>query len=253
MVPIEFRWSDSNSHCQHEEPVNIWPFHCRQRLYTGEELAAGARFCKIYIITALFDFVPMLLDPSLAFAFALSTLNATAKFTSTNTCHPDGTMNIRQSTFSFDDKVQASSNDAPVKIAFLSTRHPHIMYRFAFLEKMGGFEFTGSYEVEEISTRLVVEIPKLKRFTNATALLDTNLDVIMFHSLDPDVPKWARFDINHPTPFKGLFSKKPGAAIPEDFVNLAQEIESKRPGLAVELVYEIYYSEAMEFAREVVK
>jgi hypothetical protein len=47
--------------------------------------------------------------------------------------------------------------------------------------------------------------------------------------------------------------EKPGAAIPEDFYALAKEIECKRPGLAVELGYEMHYSEALGFARKVVK
>jgi predicted dehydrogenase len=129
-----------------------------------------------------------------------------------------------------------------------------VMYRFAVLDQMGGFEFTGFYEEEEdIATRLAAELPKLKRFHNASELLDANPDVVMIHSLDPDVPKWARFAINHPMPFKGLFLEKPGAALPEDFYALAKEIESKRPHLAVELGYEIHYSEAMDFTRKVVK
>lgn len=47
--------------------------------------------------------------------------------------------------------------------------------------------------------------------------------------------------------------EKPSAALPEDFYALAEEIQCKRPGLAVELRYEMHYSEAPEFARKVVK
>jgi predicted dehydrogenase len=150
--------------------------------------------------------------------------------------------------------VNRSSNQPPVKIAFLGTRHPHVMYRFSILEKMAGFEFTGYYEeVESIAARLAKELPNLKRFTTPESLLDANPDVVLIHSLDPDVPKWARFAINHPSPFKGLFLEKPGAAVTEDFYALAKDIEVKRPDLAVELGYEMHYSEALEFARKVIK
>lgn len=162
-------------------------------------------------------------------------------------------MDILHSKFSFKDE----SNDdkqAPIKIAFLGTRHPHVKYRFAVLNKMGGFEFCGFYEeVEEIASELAKRLPRLPRFNTAEELLNTNPDVIMIHSLDPDVPRWAQFAINHPTPFKGLFLEKPGAADPADFYKLAEEIEAKRPGLAVELGYEIHYSEALEFARKVIR
>ncbi|TGO61642.1 hypothetical protein BOTNAR_0126g00140 [Botryotinia narcissicola] len=47
-----------------------------------EELAAGARFRKIYIIAALLGFIPMLIGPPLTFAFTSETLNASKVFTS---------------------------------------------------------------------------------------------------------------------------------------------------------------------------
>lgn len=47
-----------------------------------DELAKGARFRKIYIIAALFGFIPMLLGPPLTFAFAHRTLDASRTFTS---------------------------------------------------------------------------------------------------------------------------------------------------------------------------
>ena len=162
-------------------------------------------------------------------------------------------MDILGGGWSFKDKGKVS-DEPPVKIAFLGTRHPHVMYRFAVLDQMGGFEFVGFYEEEEeIATRLEKEIPRLKRYGTAGELLDAGPDVIMIHSLDPDVPKWSRFAINHPSSFKGLFLEKPGAAIPEDFYKLAEEIETKKPGIAVELGYEMHYSEAMDFARKVIK
>lgn len=127
------------------------------------------------------------------------------------------------------------------------------MYRFAVLEQMGGFDFTGFYEEDEsIAEGLALRLPKLPRFKDPSALLSAGADVIMIHSLDPDVPRWARFCINHPSAFRGLFLEKPGAAQPSDFYALAAEIESARPGLAVELGYEIHYSEALDFARGVV-
>lgn len=163
-------------------------------------------------------------------------------------------MDVRKSSFTFKDQIATVPNEPPIKIAFLGTRHPHVMYRFAVLDKMGGFEFTGFYEEEtEIAAQLAKELPNLQRFHNPSDLLDANPDVVMIHSLDPDVPKWARFAINHRTPFKGMFLEKPGAAIPEDFYALAQEIETQRPGLAVELGYEMHYSEALDFARKVIK
>jgi hypothetical protein len=124
-----------------------------------------------------------------------------------------------------------------------------MMYRFAVLEQMGGFEFSGFYEEdEEIAGKLAERLPRLPRFNTPNALLDTNPDVVMIHALDPDVPCWARFAIDDPAPFKGLFLEKPGTAVPEDFYRLADEIQKKRPDLAVELGYEIHYSESLDFA-----
>ena len=162
-------------------------------------------------------------------------------------------MDILKGAWSFEKEDEATT-EAPIKIAFLGTRHPHVMYRFAVLEKIRGFEFIGFYEeVAEIATKLADKIPSLKRFSTPEDLLNANPDVVMIHSLDPDVPKWARFAINHPTPFRGMFLEKPGAAKPEDFYTLAQEIERKKPGVAVELGYEMHYSEAMDFTRKVIK
>ncbi|TGO14038.1 hypothetical protein BTUL_0059g00230 [Botrytis tulipae] len=47
-----------------------------------EELAAGARFRKIFIIAALFGFIPLLIDPPLTFAYTSKTLDASKVFTS---------------------------------------------------------------------------------------------------------------------------------------------------------------------------
>lgn len=163
-------------------------------------------------------------------------------------------MDILKTSFDFKNTTNGHTTDKPIKIAFLGTRHPHVMYRFAVLEKMGGFTFSGFYEEDEsIATKLAERLPRLPRLNTATELLDTNPDVVMIHSLDPDVPRWARFAINHPVPFKGLFLEKPGAALPSDFVALASEIKSKRPGLAVELGYEMHYSESLSFARKVIQ
>ena len=152
-------------------------------------------------------------------------------------------MDILKGSWSFEKESKANSTGASIKIAFLGTRHPHVMYRFAVLEQIGSFEFTGFYEeVAENATKLADKIPSLKRFSTPEDLLNANPDVVMIYSLDPDVPKWARFAINHPTPFRGLFLEKPGAARPEDFYTLAQEIVSKKPGVAVELGYEMHYS-----------
>lgn len=47
-----------------------------------EELAAGARFRKIFIIAALFGFIPLLIGPPLTFAFTSKALDASKVFTS---------------------------------------------------------------------------------------------------------------------------------------------------------------------------
>ncbi|KAH6867400.1 putative ABC multidrug transporter [Thelonectria olida] len=47
-----------------------------------EELKAGARFRKIFILAAIFGFIPMLISPPLALAFTGETLDATTVFTS---------------------------------------------------------------------------------------------------------------------------------------------------------------------------
>ncbi|THV45305.1 hypothetical protein BGAL_0505g00080 [Botrytis galanthina] len=47
-----------------------------------EELAAGARFRKIFIIAAPFGFIPLLIGPPLTFAFTSKTLDASKVFTS---------------------------------------------------------------------------------------------------------------------------------------------------------------------------
>ncbi|PYH94822.1 putative ABC multidrug transporter [Aspergillus ellipticus CBS 707.79] len=47
-----------------------------------EELAAGARFRKIFIVAALFGFIPQLIGPALTFAFTERTLNSSTMFTS---------------------------------------------------------------------------------------------------------------------------------------------------------------------------
>jgi predicted dehydrogenase len=164
-------------------------------------------------------------------------------------------MDILKSAWSFNNGVQKGDDakQPPIRIAFLGTRHPHVMYRFAVLEQMGGFEFSGFYEEdEEIAGKLAERLPRLPRFDTPNALLDTNPDVVMIHALDPDVPRWARFAIDDPAPFKGLFLEKPGTAFPEDFYRLADEIQKKRPDLAVELGYEIHYSESLDFARKVI-
>lgn len=46
-----------------------------------EELAAGARFRKIFIITALFGYIPQLIGPPVTFAFTQHTLDASTMFT----------------------------------------------------------------------------------------------------------------------------------------------------------------------------
>ncbi|CAL5874228.1 uncharacterized protein PFLUO_LOCUS8516 [Penicillium psychrofluorescens] len=162
-------------------------------------------------------------------------------------------MDVRQISFTFEDEGSLDESLPPIKVAFLGTRHPHVMYRFTVLEQMGGFEFSGFYEEDMgIATELAKRLPRLTRFDTPEALLDTNPDVVMIHALDPDVPRWARFAINHPAAFKGLFLEKPGTALPEDFYQLADEIEKKRPGLAVELGYELHYSESLAFARKVI-
>lgn len=154
-------------------------------------------------------------------------------------------MDILKTNWSFKDSPIETANES-VKIAFLGTRHPHVMYRFAVLEKMGALAFSGFYEEDSsIAAELAKRLPRLQCFNSPAALLDTNPDVVMIHSLDPDVPRWARFAINHPAPFKGLFLEKPGAAQPGDFYALASEIAAKRPGLAIELGYEMHYSESL--------
>lgn len=161
-------------------------------------------------------------------------------------------MDVRKISFTF-ERGGHDGRD-PVKIAFLGTRHPHVMYRFTILDKMGGFEFSGFYEEDpEIASGLAERLPQLTRFTTPNALLDTNPDIVMIHALDPDVPRWARFAIDHPASFRGLFLEKPGAALPEDFYQLAEEIQQKRPDLAVELGYELHYSESLQFARKVIQ
>jgi ABC-type multidrug transport system fused ATPase/permease subunit len=47
-----------------------------------EELSAGARFRRIFIVAALLGFIPLLIGPPLIFAFAQSTLNTSRVFTS---------------------------------------------------------------------------------------------------------------------------------------------------------------------------
>jgi ABC-type bacteriocin/lantibiotic exporter with double-glycine peptidase domain len=47
-----------------------------------EELAAGTRFRRIYIVAALFGFTPLLIGPPLTFAFAQRTLDVSRIFTS---------------------------------------------------------------------------------------------------------------------------------------------------------------------------
>ncbi|KAF4994703.1 hypothetical protein FGRMN_5618 [Fusarium graminum] len=47
-----------------------------------DELAAGAKFRKIYIVAALLGFIPLLLSPPLTLAFAQKRLDATRMFTS---------------------------------------------------------------------------------------------------------------------------------------------------------------------------
>ncbi|KAI1673320.1 ABC transporter integral membrane type 1 [Pyrenophora tritici-repentis] len=47
-----------------------------------EELSAGARFRRIFIIAALLGFLPLLISPPLVFAFAQSALNTSRVFTS---------------------------------------------------------------------------------------------------------------------------------------------------------------------------
>ncbi|KAJ5174195.1 oxidoreductase [Penicillium canariense] len=164
-------------------------------------------------------------------------------------------MDVRKLDLNFDrGSFPQGAQHAPLKIAFLGTRHPHVMYRFAILEKLRGFECAGFYEENgEIAAGLAERLPQLIRFSTPSALLDTNPDIVMIHALDPDVPRWARFAIDHPASFKGLFLEKPGAARPQDFYNLAHEIQQKRPHLAVELGYELHYSESLRFARKVIR
>ncbi|KAF7558131.1 hypothetical protein G7Z17_g146 [Cylindrodendrum hubeiense] len=47
-----------------------------------DELAAGSRFRKIFIVAALFGFIPLLVSPPLTFAFAQRKLDASKMFTS---------------------------------------------------------------------------------------------------------------------------------------------------------------------------
>lgn len=163
-------------------------------------------------------------------------------------------MDILKSSWDFKEGSKADPTQPPIKIAFIGIRHPHVLYRIAVLEKMGGMELSGFYEEEEdIAAGMATRFPHLPRFNTAESLLDTTPDVVMIHSLDPDVPRWSRVAINHPAPFKGLLLEKPGAAVPADFYKLTQEIEAKRPDLAVEMGYEMHYSEALEFSRKVVK
>lgn len=163
-------------------------------------------------------------------------------------------MDVTKLDFTFDKDAKADS-EPPVRIAFLGTRHPHVLYRFTILDKMAGFEFVGMYEEnQEIAEGFATRIPKLQRFHDPGALLREAPDVVMIHALDPDTPRWARFVLDHaPSSLKALFLEKPGAADPKDFVALAEEIQARRPKLAVELGYELHYAESLAFARKVVR
>lgn len=54
-------------------------------------------------------------------------------------------MDVLESDFSFSGH-ENSGSESPIRVAFLGTRHPHVMYRFAILDMMSGFEAIGFYE-----------------------------------------------------------------------------------------------------------
>lgn len=162
-------------------------------------------------------------------------------------------MDVTKLAFNF-DQDGAEDQGPPIRIAFLGTRHPHVMYRFTILDKMGGFEFVGMFEEDEtIAEGFATRVSRLRRFRDPAALLREAPDLVMIHSLDPDVPRWARFVVDHaPSSLRALFMEKPGAADPHDFVALAEQIRFSRPELAVELGYELHYAESLSFARKVI-
>lgn len=137
----------------------------------------------------------------------------------------------------------------PLGVVILGARHPHVFPRIDLLRAHPDVELMGFYEQDvEIATRLA-ELTGLTAYPAIDALLAGGADVAVVEGLDPQVPELASTAVA--AGVRGLLLEKPGAATPEAFFELARELAERQ--VVVEIGYELHYSVAVDWCREVLR
>lgn len=131
-----------------------------------------------------------------------------------------------------------------LRVAFFGARHPHIFPRVKLLRERENVEIVGFVEEDDDIARELGRRTGLTRLTSPV----TGIDVAMVEGLDPQVPALA--DAAMGAGAKSILLEKPGARNPTEFYELAARLRAA--GVAVEIGYELHYTDTMQWCREIV-
>jgi predicted dehydrogenase len=133
-------------------------------------------------------------------------------------------------------------------IAFLGIGHPHVLARVQLLQAMPDAVIGGFFESDDAIAERFAGHTGLARFDTADALLGTDPQIVIVEGLDPQVPALAEQAAHAGT--RGLLLEKPGAASPERFFELAQDLLCR--DIQVEMGYQLHYGDSMKLCRELI-
>lgn len=133
-----------------------------------------------------------------------------------------------------------------VRVAFLGARHPHVFPRIDVLRGRPNVELLGFFEPDrQIAARL-------SERTGLKSLSDSELhgiDLAVVEGLDFQLPELAELAVRAGA--RAVLLEKPGAQNPQAFYSLADRLTSA--GVIVELGYQLHYSDAVGWCREIVE
>jgi predicted dehydrogenase len=135
-----------------------------------------------------------------------------------------------------------------MNIAFLGVGHPHVFPRVQLLREMPGVAIQGFFEPDAQVAERFAGHTGLARFGTAEALLAAGPQIAIVNGLDPQVPGLAEAAAR--AGVRGLLLEKPGAASPERFFELADDL--MRRDIQVEVGYELHYADSMALCRELI-